>query len=302
MSGTATQEEVEQQARDLGWRPRGEYSGSRPFVGPEEFIRRAERMLPLQAAARRAAEKKNADLARELEEHRQLLADLTQSTRRAEQVGYNRARRELEQERARAITDGDVERVRQVEREITDLGTPPAAPTPPPPPKAQPEGNPEDAAVVQAWQARNAYWFNTDPVANAAAVQMLNVVQAQHPDMSLAEALVEVEDRIKERFDIGEPGRGNAPRRRRTLDEDEAGDEDDTPPPTRERTARAASSVLPSGSAPPRRAGPRSFEAMPASAKQQYERWKTMLQGKGEPLTREEFANNYWEQYQETEE
>lgn len=257
-------------------------------------------MLPLQAAARRAAEKKNADLARELDEHKQLLADLTASTRRAEQVGYNRARRELEQERARAITDGDVDRVRQVEREITDLGAPPPAPTPPPPPNARSpqEGNPEDAAVVQAWQARNAYWFNTDPVANAAAVSMLNVVQAQHPDMSLAEALVEVEDRIKDRFDIADAANGRQPRRRqRTLDDDEPQDE-----PAPAPRARQAAAVLPSGSAPVRRAGARSFEAMPSNAKQQYERYKGMLAGKGDPLTKEEFAANYWEQFEETDE
>ena len=61
----------------------------------------------------------------------------------------------------------------------------------------------------------------------------------------------------------------------------------------------APPTVSRSGSAPPSRVQPRTFDAMPDDVKRQFEKEKRMLQGKGDALSKEEFATYYWEQFPE---
>jgi hypothetical protein len=89
-------------------------------------------------------------------------------------------------------------------------------------------------------------------------------------------------------------GQQQQPQRERRplhIQEDEEEDE-----PVAQPARRQAAPVSRSSDSPPtRRPGPRSFEAMPPDVRAQYDRQRKMLEGKGEPLTREEFAGYYWE-------
>jgi len=272
--------EVEARARNMGWTSREQFKGDpERWVDAGTFVERGERMLPLLQERNRALDRTVTDLKGQMGQQQQMLSDLVSRTRRAEKIGYERAMRELQQKRAEAVSQGDTEAFNRVEQEIQSMG-----PAPEPPPEAParangaaaPNGAPTDVnPVVVAWVRRNP-WFNRDPIANAAAVAALSQVEKENPGDSLEEHLVEVEQRIAQHFPQHFQRRS-----RNGADGEEA--------------RRAAPSVLASSSAQERRPGPRSFDAIPAEHKREYERQRKMLDGKGEAFSKDEFARYYWE-------
>lgn len=282
-------EAVERRARDMGWVPKEQWHGEPDRWRPaDEYVEYAERILPRLQHRNRVLEQNVGDLRKQVDEQTGTLRTLVDSARRAEQVGYNRAMRELRERRAEAVRLGDADAFQKVEAEMQELGPPPqAAPAP-----AQPTNGTRPDPVVAAWIRRNP-WFTRDPEANAQAVAALSVVEREMPGVSLEDHLVEVERRVARRFPehFGGGTRRAAP---------EAFDDDFEPPPPRSNPRRstpamvaASSASTPTSSA--RRPGPRSFEAMPADVKAQFERQRKMLEGKGDPLTKEEFASYYWQ-------
>jgi hypothetical protein len=159
--------------------------------------------------------------------------------------------------------------------------------------------------VIQAW-VRNNNWFTTDPVANVAMIAAMQQAERQSPGGTVEDHLIEAEAHIRRRFPEHFPrarttnGNGNSSgngtertmRRPLHVQEEEVEEEEPVAQPVRRQAAPVSRS---SEGAPARRPGPRSFEAMPADVRGQYDRQRKMLEGKGEPLTREEFASYYWE-------
>jgi hypothetical protein len=278
---------VEQRARNMGWMPKGAWRGEPDrWVDAATYVERGERMLPLLQERNRALDRTVSDLKTESRESKQLLSDLLVRTRKAEKVGYDRAMRELNQKRADAVAQGDAETFNKVEQEIREMGPAPEVPAPAPVVQAPPGVDP----VVTAWIRRN-QWFNRDREANAAAVAALTTVESENPGASLEEHLSEVEDRIAKRWPEHFPGR-----QRLVAGVPETEDE---PQPEPEPNRRRAPAVMSSSTATERRPGARSFETMPADVKQQFERQKKMMAGKGPELTKTEFAEYYWETIEE---
>ena len=273
---------VEARARRMGWRPREEYRGPPgEFRDATAFIEHAEENLPLAVARNRSLERQVESMTGELGETKALLGTLVERTRRAEEIGYRRARREIEAERDRAIDAGDRDGVREADTRLRELGPEPVAQpgnghaaTQPPAQPAQPQMDP----VVQAWIGQNP-WFTSNPEANAVAVALHGVVTQQMPHLALDEKLAETTRRMRQRmpelFGQSAEAQGN-PRR------------------------GAAAAVSPSQSGAPRQTNPRSFDALPPDVKRQYDRQAKMLEGKGDPFTKDEFARYYWEQFEET--
>lgn len=275
---------IETRARNMGWTPKEQFRGDPSrWVDATTFVDRGERMLPLLQERNRALDQTVTALKSESAESKRLLADLLHRTRRAEKLGYDRAMRELQAKRSEAVAAGDAEAFNKVEQEIQGMGPAPEAP---PAVAATAAANPnEPNPVVTAWVKRNR-WFNADPIANAAAVAALTQVEREFPGDSLEEHLVEVEKRVAARFPEHFPRR--RPANGHTEEEPEVEPEETT-------TTRRPPAVMPSSTAPTRRTGARSFEAMPADVRAQFERQKKMMAGKGAPLTKEEFASYYWE-------
>lgn len=268
---------LETRARAMGWRPQDEYKGRQPWVSAAEFVDNGERIIPLMNERNRALTDNVAKLTKEIEDQRTTVAQMVAMARRAEKVGYAKAVRDLEAKRDSAIRDGDVDTVRAVDREIRDLGPEPIEPPAPAAPRAdQPD------PVVAAWVRQNP-WFRNDKPANAYAVGMLDTVKEENPDFSLEEQLAEVAKRVKADLPRLTP-------RRQAEPEDEA-----EPPPRRERGAAMVSSSTHGDRRPTVK--PRSFEALPRDVQAQFERAKRMCSGKGEPLTKEEYASYYkWDE------
>jgi hypothetical protein len=293
---------TEERARNMGWRPRDQFRGEPDrWLPAAEFVERGERLLPLLQERNRAADRQITDLRNQVSQQGETLNQMLASTRKAEQVGYRRAMQELHQQRSRAVEAGDTAAFQAVEQAMRELGPPPPEPPPPPPDRGQGQPQANADPVIQAW-VRNNNWFTTDPVANVAMIAAMQQAERASPHGSVEDHLVEAEAHIRRRFPEHFPrarvtnGSGNGTERtvRQPLHVQEEAEEEEEPvaQPVRRQAAAVARS---SEGAPARRPGPRSFEAMPADVRAQYDRQKRMLEGKGEPLTREEFASYYWE-------
>ena len=300
----AGQAEIEQRARRMGWRPREEFRGAADrWMPAEAFVERGEQLLPLLQERNRAADRTITDLQRQISEQGDTLQTMLASTRRAEQAGYRRAMQELYQQRARAVEMGDTAAFQAVEQAMRELGPPP--PEPPREPDAGPQRQQANTdPVIAAW-VRNNQWFTQDSMANVAMIAAMQQAERTDPTGSVEEHLVAAENAIRRRFPEHFPqarrtnGSGAEPRRERRplhVQEEDYEEEEVVEERPRQPARRQVATVSRSSDSPPaRRPGPRSFEAMPPDVRQQYDRQRKMLEGKGEPLTREEFANYYWE-------
>jgi len=267
-------EDFEARARGMGWRPRNEWTGpDYRWVDAKTFVERGERIIPVQRERNAALEKRIQEQQGQISEMRDMMAQQIERTRRAEQIGYKRAMRELEAQKAEAVRNADPVAVARVDEQIRDMGPDPLLEqrVQQPAPQPQQQQNTPDPIVVD-WVDDNP-WVTQNPAAWDMAVVTLNRVRAERPRTSLEEQLAEVKKRVMPLF-VQDAG-SSAPSRR------------DAPA----AVARSQSAGVST------RVQPRTFAAMPLEVQKQYEKEKRVLHGKGKELTREEFAEYYWDQF-----
>lgn len=161
-----TSPEIEQRARNMGWRPQEEYKGSRPWMPADEFVENIERNVPLMLERNRflndevtKLNRKLDDSSRKLDDTLKVLQEFRQYNETVAQTAYERARRELEEKRDRQIADADVEGARKTIAEIEALKKPEIKTAPAEPETKQkhdePARQPEISAAAQAFISAN---------------------------------------------------------------------------------------------------------------------------------------------------
>lgn len=269
----------EERAMAQGWKPRHLYRGpAENWTDAATFLQRGETELPILRDQNRRMSERLARVDTELEtlrntvaEQRQAVQDAISLAKRSNEAGYNRALKELEDERRAAVEAGDTVAFDQVQEQIEALkeNRPDAEPPPPPPPEPKPAGiNP----AVLKFVSDNASWYNdaTRPVLRNMMVAFHQEVMSEGQISDMGEQLEEAKARLIERYpdqtDIsGEPAVPATPPRRPAT-------------PAARRAAAVASprGAVPSGRLPPRGASP--FEQIPAAeradAKAAYERMR----------------------------
>lgn len=211
-----------ERARRMGWRPKEQYSGDPArWVDFREFVDRGDNELPILRERFRkldtrlgSTESELRETKERLKESTEVLVELRDMSRTAEQRGYMQAVHELRQRELKAVAEADTEAFVQIAAEKEALertrpAPPPAAPprqeaAPPPPPPPQGAMNPE----IQQWVEANK-WFSTDPVLNAYAMAEDRDVELTHPDWPMRDKLAEVKRRTVAKF----PERFDNPRR-----------------------------------------------------------------------------------------
>lgn len=268
--------EVEARARRMGWKPQSEYRGPpEMWHDAKEYIELGEVALPVMAARNKKLDRQVERLESRLGEQSTLLTDIVHRSRKVEELAYNRAKAELEAERRAAVASGDTETFERADRQMQLLTPPAPAPEPAKPPT---NGNGADP-VIQAWRNENP-WFDRDQEANVVAVGIHGMLSQQHQDWSLEEKLAETKIRMKRlRPDLFESASREADQQNNN------------------ERRRAPPAVSASSTAGGRAVQPRSFDALPADARAQFPRVVKMLEGKGEPYTKEEHARLYWAQF-----
>lgn len=299
-----SQEEVEALALTMGWRPKEEYLAkgrdATRFVEARDFVETAERNPAImwsnlhtmqKRMEQNERDRKRADDAwrKKFDESLTVINDLSENVRTVSKTSYERAKRELAAQRDAAIEAGDKDAFRRADTEIAELErgkpaekqgngnnghTPPAATAAPTVPSSE----------VQEWGRKNP-WFYTDTELQARANAIHIALLGTAPNLSLSENLEEVERTIKTMF----PDKFPKPRRAAGRSEEEPED-------------GAAAGERPNGpSAGSSRRTKRDFNSLPADSKRAFQKYATMIGNKqgAKPLTQEEWASNYYEQFAE---
>lgn len=288
--------DVETRARQMGWKPREEFRGrGDQWLPPEQFLERgfespavmAER-LKVMTDRMAGFERSNRDLTTKFDQAIDTINTMTTMARSSERRAYERARADLEREREKAVEAGDTQTFRRLDTEIRDLDkAAPAAPVTPSTtapvvtPQGQPQPNGPDPAVLDFYR-RNP-WYGKDAAMTAEADLIHTGLLNTRRDLTMEQNLAEVQRRINAQF------------RTERAPPTETTGTDDNP----RRSEPGAVSPASTGTNNTRRTDRRSFNNMPEESKQAYRRYKSMLAGKGEPLTEAEWAADYWAQFED---
>lgn len=179
---------IEDKARSSGWVSKEEWesSGKDPdqWVDAGEFVRRAPLFQELKEHKRR-----NKDLEKRLD-------DVAQYAAKAEEIGRQRALKELDQKRKEAITLGDVEAFEEADNEYQKLQLEKVAP--PEPAVKKEDEQPQYPPEVVEFAKRNERWFDKDVAMTAYAVEQTRRYRMAGDEMS--EAMSKAEADVKREF------------------------------------------------------------------------------------------------------
>lgn len=294
---------IEARARLQGWKPRSEYHGPEgQWRDAKEFVTRVDEEMPLLRERFRRMEAQFTTTLAHQAQGQAAMAEMTDRLRKADERAYKRARRDLEAQRVAAVEAGDTSEFGRVDKELQELD---AAERPAvqaqPAARAGATGQETPAQIpreVQDWGERNP-WFRQDQALQQVATNMHVRLLQDEPGLTLGQNLARVSAAMHQMYPsrVGAPASGT--RREPAANTQEDGDlENDNP------RRRAAADVSGSGERPARRrgSGP-NFDGMPADAKAAYSRYARMIGekeiGKTKPLTKEEYARDYWAQFEE---
>lgn len=234
---------IEARAREMGWKPLAEYRGPPGKWQPAaDFIARGENILPIMRQQNRALSEKVGRMEGEftsmrktLDEQTQIIKDLRDMGRKADQRGYERAMAEIKSKQREAVAAGDTTSYDQLVAQAEALASErPAAVTAEPPP-VPPQTPPALREPTKQFIAGNP-WFNTDKLLADTMInlhrevlqerQVTEAMQIADPAFE-SELLEEAKQRVMERYPdrFGAPAREPPPR---------------TPAPPRRRAAAVA--------------------------------------------------------------
>ena len=282
---------IEEQAKRNGWRPKEEYTGPEgKWVDAATFMQRGvenpailfDRFRTLDDRYGKL-ERRFSDQTGKLDQATQTMAEMAQMLRTSEERAYKRARAELLAQREAAVESGDTANFKKTDAQLAELDAtaPKAAPVQT---ATQPQQPNQPPAEVLNWYQANP-WYMADPELRQEADMIHMGLLQTRRDLTLEQNLQEVTKRVRtlrpDKF-------GAAPHQN--------GVDDDNP---RRTEASAVTPSTPGGTR--RNTNKRTFDTMPQAAKAQFEKWARQLEGKGKPLTKEEFATNYWSQFEDEE-
>jgi len=216
--------DIEEKARQLGWKPLEEFQGAPEKWRPaEEYVARGEELLPLLRADKRKLEEDLHGVKGELQSTKAALDEAREAIEAFKEFANGAAKKDfdaavatLQEKVIQARENGDARAEIEAERALAKLGT--EAPqvlqkslTPPPPPPApQARETPE----FTEWKNANADWLEKDKAKTAYAASMAAFVRAT-TNLEGREFFAKVSELTEERFAPREPvDRTGAPQAR----------------------------------------------------------------------------------------
>ena len=184
--------ETEQKAYEMGWRPKGEHKGDKPWIDAEEFIGRQPLYDGLSKANKRV---------KSLEEKVQKLLE---HNSKVEQASYERAMKELKAERDLAVEQGRVEDVNKLDEQQKEL-------------EAQAPQQDDEANYPPEfleWREENT-WYTEDAELQVFADAIAPGMKQKHPNLGPREFFDLITDTVKK----ANPDKFDPPKKRRQIPE-----------------------------------------------------------------------------------
>jgi len=179
---------LEAEARKMGWTPKEDFKGDPSKWRPaDEFVERGKSMLPIVQAKMRKQETEIAEL-------KQTVKDFQDHLTKTEKNAYDKAMRDLRQERADAIAAGDAEGFDKADQRIEELKADAQA-------KAEKRQKADDGKdpVYEEWAGRNKAILD-DPDMSEYAEFVGQSLRNKGEKSTGAEFLDLVADKVKARF------------------------------------------------------------------------------------------------------
>lgn len=179
----------EELAKADGWMPKEEFRGPpERWVDAKTFVERGAQILPIVQAKNRKLVETVDSLQRkvsDLETGSSLFREYHEKTLARERQEHERLVAELEQARAKAITDGDGTAYIKADQRLQEVRK-----------DAPVERRPQLSAETQAWLTEND-WYQTDPVLKAMADGLSDHLKRENPALSGRAFLDKLTERVK---------------------------------------------------------------------------------------------------------
>lgn len=263
--GNAIPNEVESEARGMGWVPKEDWKGpEEKWTSAEEYVEKGKNIIPI---LRKRVEQLDSDLKMATSHNKK---ELDEVRRIAEEAAYEKATAEyqaklekLKEKELEAFQSGDSEEFLKAQREKEALKAPEKKET-----KTATEDQQGPPPEFIDWRTKNS-WYDDDVDMQIHADAVGMRIAQENPNMSYAEILPKVTERIKKAF----PHKFENPRR------DEPG-------------AVESGSTKPSGTG----GNGKTFNDLPASAKAAYKRLEARFKEKGREYKKEDYVKEYFAQ------
>jgi len=185
----------EQEAWDKGWRPLDKWledgKDEDDFVSANEFLSRSSLF--------KAIDNRN----QEIDKLKSVVEGLKKHYDKVKDAAYKQAVEDLRKEKVQAMSEGEWDRVLEIEEQEKGLS---------PPEEEEEITNPEDAPVFKEWLTDNPWYKEKDKLRRYADITGYEIRQG-NPDMSDAELFKKVADEVKAAFPDEFGGRGRLPNR-----------------------------------------------------------------------------------------
>ena len=178
--------EEETRAMSMGWKPKDELEEGKEFISAGEYIRRGELFDKIKS------------LKTELEHMKSDLGAVVQHHAHVKETEFKRALEYLKQEKKTALSEGDHDRVIELDDQISEVKEAQKLSTKPAPVNASPEIRAMQEIFV-SWVDNNA-WYNQDEELHDYADSLGLRYRRTNPEWSYEKVLVEVAKKTKERF------------------------------------------------------------------------------------------------------
>ncbi len=205
--------DYEAEARQLGWHPLNEFRGKiEDWVDAETFISRGEQQLPIMRENNRKlttrvrqADDANAELRRQMGEMSESLSTMRTMLERGQEVGYQRAKAEFEEQMRVAVRNGDEASFDKIRGDMQRLDAQhdeikaPVVSRETPKPDAAPKG-PKATPEFQNWFDDNKDWVQADQTLGNAAIAAERELRASDDVLSEAELWDRVTEMVQTKY------------------------------------------------------------------------------------------------------
>jgi hypothetical protein len=183
------QNNSEDEARKLGWRPKEEFDNPEKWVDAKEYLYRRELMDKIHNQNRNMKR-----MNEELETYRRSIENVEKIITRREELARQQERETVMRERREAIQNGDIEAVERLDEKISHLKDEPVK-------KTQPDLPPETRDWLKQHEST---WFNKNSLENIEMMDEAARIEERfckyNPNTSVQDVLDTVEKEIRRKY------------------------------------------------------------------------------------------------------
>jgi len=148
---------IEQRAKLQGWTPKEDFRGDpERWITAEQFVERADTMMPIMRAQNKKYEKQLSEIQQELKDQKKLTKKMIAIHGKYSQETYDSKIAEIKIQKSQAVEDGNVELYNKLEAQEEKITAPETI-------KVEEEDTKQkDSPIITKWKDENSQWYGKD--------------------------------------------------------------------------------------------------------------------------------------------